>query len=59
MLRLLCGPMDVPEAMARFKSFRLAIPLPNAAMVTLHLSTRGDRIGPVEIGHVPPAWRTT
>lgn len=59
MLRLLCGPMDVAEAMTRFKSFRLAIPFPNAAMMTLHLSRRGDRLGPVEIGHVPPEWRTT
>lgn len=59
MLRVLCGAMDVDEAMARFKAFRLAIPLPNAAMVTLHLSARGDRLGPVETEHIPPGWRTT
>jgi len=59
MLRLLGGPMDVDEAMVRFKSFRLAIMLQNVAMFTLHLSARGDRLGPVEIGHVPPDWRTT
>lgn len=59
MLRLLCGPMAEDEAMARFKSFRLAIPLPNAAMVTLHLASRGDRLGAVETGHIPPDWRTT
>jgi broad specificity phosphatase PhoE len=59
MLRLLCGPMPIEAAMTRFRSFRLAIPLQNAAMITLHLSARGDRLGPVDIGHVPPDWRTT
>jgi broad specificity phosphatase PhoE len=59
MLRLLCGPMAAEAAMVRFKAFRLAIPLPNAAAVTLHLSARGDRLGPVDIRHVPEGWRTT
>ena len=59
MLRLLCGAMAVDEAMTRFKFFRLALPLPNAATVSLGLSARGDRIGPVRIDHVPEVWRTT
>jgi broad specificity phosphatase PhoE len=59
MLRLLCGEMPEDEAMTRFKAFRLSIPMPNAAMISLHLSVRGDRIGPVAIDHVPGDWRTT
>lgn len=59
LLRLLCGAMACDEAMNRFKFFRLALPLPNAAMVCLGLTPRGDRIGPVRIEHVPEAWRTT
>jgi len=59
MLRLLCGPMPVDAAMCRFRAFRQAIPLPNAAMFTLLLSHRGDRLSPVSTGHLPHDWLTT
>lgn len=58
-LRVLCGDMAADEAMTRFKAFRLAMPLPNAAMITLYLSPRGDKLGPVCIDHVPRDWQTT
>lgn len=59
MLRLLAGPMAIDEAMARFKAFRLAIPLPNAAFFTLSLARRGERISPVDTDHLPRDWLTT
>ncbi|EHJ46251.1 Phosphoglycerate mutase [Solidesulfovibrio carbinoliphilus subsp. oakridgensis] len=53
MLRILSGPLAVPEAMGRFRAFRQAIALPNAAMVDLALTRRGAMLGPVATGHLP------
>jgi broad specificity phosphatase PhoE len=53
MLRLISGPLGVEEAMIRFRAFRHAIAMPNAAMVLLHLSPRARRISPVLTEHLP------
>ena len=59
LLRLLCGPLAVDEAMGRFRAFRLAVGLPNAAAFTVFLSRRGDRLSPIRTDHVPPEWLST
>lgn len=53
MLRVLSGPLPVPQAMGRFRAFRKAIAVQNAAMVVLGLSSRGVMLGPVRTGHLP------
>lgn len=58
MLRLLLGSVPLCEAMCRFRSFRLAIALPNAASFSLTLSRRCDRVSPVTVGYVPLDCRT-
>lgn len=58
LLRLLCGPLSAPEAMGRFRSFRLAIPMPNTAFFTLALSRRDVRLSPICTDHLPPDWLT-
>ncbi len=58
--RLLCGPdSDIAGAMARFRAFRKAITLRNAACFTVWLSPEGDRISPIATGHLPPDWLST
>ncbi len=53
MLRALSGPLPPVEAMVRFRAFRQAVALPNAAMVVLALSSRGPMLGPVTTDHLP------
>ncbi len=59
MLRLLCGSLGVEEAMTRFRAFRQAVAVPNAAMFVLGLSSRSSFVGPVETGHLPPQMLST
>jgi len=59
MLRLLSGPLGAQEAMTRFRSFRKAMALPNAAMVVLALSPRTTLMGPVMTSHLPPEMLST
>jgi len=59
MLRLLCGGLGSQEAMFRFRAFRHAVAVPNAAMFVLGLSSRASLLGPVETGHLPPGMLST
>jgi broad specificity phosphatase PhoE len=59
MLRLLCGRLGVEEAMLRFRAFRQAVAIPNAAMVVLGLAPRTTMVGPVLTEHLPPEMLST
>ena len=59
MLRVLCGRLGVEEAMFRFRAFRQAVAIPNAAMVVLGLSRRTPMLGPVVTDHLPPELLST
>ncbi len=59
MLRLLGGELGVEEAMVRFRAFRQAIDMPNAAMVLLQISSRHRLLGPVTTDHLPPRLLST
>ncbi|KHK02271.1 histidine phosphatase family protein [Desulfovibrio sp. TomC] len=59
MLRVLCGRLGVEEAMFRFRAFRQAVAIPNAAMVVLGLSQRAPMLGPVMTDHLPPELLST
>ena len=59
MLRVLVGPVPVEDAMCRFRAFRQAIAMPNAASFWLTLSHRGERLSPVTAEYVPLDCRTT
>ena len=54
MLRVLGGRLGAEEAMLRFRAFRQAVVIPNAAMVVLGLSPRAAMLGPVLTDHLPP-----
>ena len=59
MLRVLCGRLGVEEAMFRFRAFRQAVAIPNAAMVVLGMSRRQTVVGPVVTDHLPPQLLST
>jgi len=59
MLRVLCGRLGVEEAMFRFRAFRQAVAIPNAAMVVVGLSRRAPVLGPVVTNHLPPELLST
>ena len=59
MLRILCGRLGVEEAMFRFRAFRQAVAIPNAAMVVLGLSRQTAMVGPVVTDHLPPELLST
>lgn len=59
MLRILCGRLGVEEAMFRFRAFRQAVAIPNAAMVVIGLSQRTPMLGPVATDHLPPELLST
>lgn len=59
MLRLLSGPLGAQEAMIRFRAFRRAMEIPNAAMVVLGLAAHTTMVGPVTTGHLPPEMLST
>lgn len=59
MLRVLCGRLGVEEAMFRFRAFRQAVAIPNAAMVVIGLSRRAPVLGPVVTDHLPPELLST
>jgi len=59
MLRVLGGRLGVGEAMVRFRAFRQAVAIPNAAIVVLGLSMRTQMLGPVMTDHLPPEMLST
>lgn len=59
LLRVLCGPLGVEEAMTRFRSFRTAVAYPNAAIADLALSSSKAFLGQVCAGHISPEMLST